>query len=84
MNQAQWYAKACGNIDRLFRSIDGEVKRLGKAEKAALRRLAWKMAGIKADGRIWQADGRIVNDPSFPQGEVWGISGCLSQYDLLE
>lgn len=84
MNQAQWYARACRNIDRLFRSVDGEAWYLGKAEKAALRKLAWRMAAIKARGGVWQANGYIANDPAFPQGEVWGISECCSQYDLLE
>lgn len=76
------YARMCQNITRLYRVIDGTIVPFGKSERKVFRRLAWKAAAIEAKGNIWQANYNLTNSPAFPRGDVWGISGCLSQFDI--
>lgn len=82
MNRALIYGRMCGNIARLYRVIDGTVVPLSESERKAFRRLAWKAARHEAAGRIWQADYNLTNDRAFPRGDVWGLTGCLSQFDI--
>ena len=82
MNRVLIYARMCGNIARLYRVVDGMTVPLSEAERKAFRKLAWKAARHEAAGRIWQADYSLINDPAFPRGEVWGLTGRLSQFDI--